>query len=344
MPDKFLLDRSKLCRTAAPRMRHPSQMRATPVRGVASPRNYTPKHQGIGFEALNLESEACFVPDSSFELLDAIVSEVIRRLPSTNTSATPDTHADRVLAISKTTGDVLAEKGFGLYIPTDTLGDALTKRNKPGEPPRHIFDCDTGALILLTVADSMSVAASMVEITLSSGNGHNYVRWPIDTGVAIDWDTNGRGACATPKNLPAPQGESMSRDQTMAYLLTVRAQVFERGKSFARASEDYRKGIKLFPERAGGYNNFAWMIATKEFQERSAMKQEGLEAAEHAVSINRTPNYLDTLACSYAFAGDFVKAAKYEDEASKKEPGNKVFQSRFEQFNASSPKDCTGAE
>ena len=306
--------------------------------GAPGPRQYQPIHRGIGFHALQLESEACFVPDSSFQLLDAIVSEAIKRMPKEGSEA------DRVLAVSAITGEVLAERGFGLFIPTETLGDALVERNKSGEPARHIFDCDTGALILLTVADTLSVPASLVEITLTSGSGHNYVRWAPRDGPAIEWDTNGRTVCTTPKNLPKPEGQSMTRDQTMAYLLTMRAQDWQRASKFDRAVQDFRSAVQLFPERAGAHNNFAWMIATKEFPGRDHMKEEALRAAEQAVGISRTSNYLDTLACAHAFAGDFVKAAKYEDEALQGSPGNDVIRKRLEQFRAATPRDCTGAE
>src|SRR5688572_13420121 len=47
--------------------------------GEAAPRNYTPKHRGIGFEVLDLESEACFVPDEMYRLLDHIVDVVVQK-------------------------------------------------------------------------------------------------------------------------------------------------------------------------------------------------------------------------------------------------------------------------
>src|ERR1700722_15365646 len=41
--------------------------------GPPGNRNYVPSHGGIGFDILRFESEACFVPDESFQLLDSIV-------------------------------------------------------------------------------------------------------------------------------------------------------------------------------------------------------------------------------------------------------------------------------
>ena len=94
------------------------------VCGPAEPRNYVPKFSGIGYEILNFESQACFVPDRSFQLLDEIVSKVIEKVKATN-AADQD---EKVLLISKTTSEALTELGFALWIPTANLSDALTLR------------------------------------------------------------------------------------------------------------------------------------------------------------------------------------------------------------------------
>src|ERR1700736_953358 len=43
---------------------------------AVSPRTYVPHHQGLGYDLLNQESEACFVPDQEYRLLDEIVDTV----------------------------------------------------------------------------------------------------------------------------------------------------------------------------------------------------------------------------------------------------------------------------
>jgi hypothetical protein len=42
---------------------------------TAVPRTYHPRHDGLGYEILRLESDACFVPDEFFQLLDQLVDE-----------------------------------------------------------------------------------------------------------------------------------------------------------------------------------------------------------------------------------------------------------------------------
>lgn len=151
-------------------------------------REYKPMHSGIGYEVLDIESEACFVPDASYRLLDTLVDESIRDLGFTGTNEARAT----AVQTSNTIASALARHNFGLYIPTDTLGDTLEYRNHLGESERHIADCDTSSLIYLTVADVLRKPASLVEITLPSGAGHNYVRWDLGAGSYLDWDTNGK--------------------------------------------------------------------------------------------------------------------------------------------------------
>jgi hypothetical protein len=311
---------------------------------VPTARNYTPIHRGIGFDILALESEACFVPDESLRLLDDVVAAVIKRVPKPDRPLDAKATIDHVLSISRATGDVLAEKGFGLSIPTETLGDALHFRNAVSEPSRHIFDCDTGSMILMTVADFYSLSASLVEITLSSGSGHNFVRWTVTDGTTVDWDVNGRGPCITPSNLPKFQGIAQTREQTTAYVLAIRASIWQSRNMFQHAVDDYRQSIKLSPGHPIAANNFAWMIATKEYPERVTFKEEALAAANKAVSIHRTSNHLDTLACVYAYVGDFARAGEIESEALAAAPSNAMYAARVQQFRSATPKDCNGAE
>jgi hypothetical protein len=340
-----------MCGTAyAPPFGEPAPRRTceTPV-----PRGYKPTHRGLGYDILNGESEACFVSDSSYRLLDEIVDRVTARLTDAQRSGQGISDEARAIAISQATGDILAELGFGLYIPTETLGDALVSRNPPGMPPRFIFDCDTGSMILLTVADHLQVPASLVEITLESGSQHNYVRWHLAQGRSIDWDTNGRGPCITPTNQPAFQGLSMSLVETMGYAATLRAPLWKSQKQYLRALSDYRNDARDRPGHPVAFNNFAWLVATTDFPQRESYKAEALQAATQAVSLQRRAgapkltrndlaNYLDTLACVYAYGGDYKTAGITESEAASISP-KPEFKQRQEMFAKTVPTDCTGA-
>lgn len=314
------------------------------VCGRPVPRNYTPKNTGMGFKALDIESEACFVPDNAYRLLDEIVDEVRSRVVSLSPPQNDDARIARALAISKATGDVLAERGFGLFIPTDTIGDALTAKSQPDETPRHTVDCDTSSLILLTAAEALNMKAALVEITLPGGAGHNFVRWEINAGRTIDWDTNGRAQCLIPPINPKFQGRSMSEDETVAYLLSVRAERHSKEGNILAGLQDYRTAMEKFPTHPTPVNNFIWAVATKRFPEREAYKNEAFGLVGALLDIDRSPNYLDTAACIAAYAGDFEKAAAYEAEALKGAPNNTEFSDRLAQFRAAQPRDCTGAD
>jgi tetratricopeptide (TPR) repeat protein len=213
----------------------------------------------------------------------------------------------------------------------------------PGEAPRRIEDCDTASMIVLSVAESVSLPGFLVEITLPSGSLHNYVRWQLNEKTVIDWDTNGRAQCTTPRDIPSFQGKAMSRAETMAYALILRAGIWKEQKRFLQAAEDYRIAMAGRPDHPVAYNLFAWLIATKEFAGRSKYTPEALEAANRAVALQRIPDYLDTLACAYAATGDFTQAARYEKEALEGAPSKEEFSVRLEQFRSDNPKDCTGA-
>ncbi|UJW73543.1 hypothetical protein [Rhizobium sp. SL42] len=249
---------------------------------------------------------------------------------------------DNVLMISRITGDVLAEKGFSLKIPTDTLASALFPQNGEHEDPLFSIDCDTSSLILLTVAENIGLNAALVEMRLGSGAGHNFVRWNLSDGESVDWDTNGRTQCSAPTDTPTYQGRSMSRDETLAYLTTIRAQDWDRRNETLRALSDYRLAIQLAQAHPVAFNNFVWIVATRDFPGREKLKIEALGYGDTLILIERSAGNLDTAACIAAYAGDFTKAASLEREAIRLAPDENVFEERLKYFTANQPRDCTG--
>jgi hypothetical protein len=304
-------------------------------------RNYVPRYSGLAYDILAIESDACFIPDEFYRLLDSIVSDVKSALNSLIVAFSAPITRDLARHISKTIGDVLATRNFALYIPTETIGDALEFRNKVGEPERHIMDCDTGSLIYLTLAENLRLPLSLVEITLPSGAGHNYVRWQLADGTVLDWDTNGRSECMTPANLAPFEGKSMSRDQVMGYVYGIRGDLRGRRRQYTHAIEDFRKSISLYPESPKSSNNLAWMVATKDFPERGNLGSEALAEAKRAVGIQRNANHLDTLACVFAALGDFSSAVVTATEAVRLN-AKPEFRERLERLKAK--QDCKGLE
>ncbi|HSE62961.1 MAG TPA: hypothetical protein VLG15_05050 [Thermoanaerobaculia bacterium] len=248
----------------------------------------------------------------------------------------------RVRRISETIGEVLESHAFGLLIPTDTLSDALATRGTTNDRIRHLFDCDTGSFIYLTVAENLGLRASLVDITLPSGSGHNYVRWEIGDET-MDWDVNGRYECTTPSSTTTWEGKTMTGAQTKGYSRALRAELFKRRRLYDRALVDYREAMRLYPESPLPQNNFAWLVATR-FPGHSRLRREALSAATRAVEIRPDATFLDTLACVWAALGDFERATRYSDRAIAKEPGNSDYLQRREGFRSIPPRSCAGAD
>lgn len=305
-------------------------------------RAYIHRHQGLGFDILDSESEACFVPDEEYQLLDTLIDQVEGQVHFDIHLQDEAKRLEQARTISKAVSDTMAQNGFGLYIPTDTLSDALLNRSTAGQPQRHIFDCDTGSFIFLTVSDSLKAPVSLVDITLPSGAGHNYVQWKLDDSHSMNWDMNGRAECLTPPNLPAHQGKPMSRQQTLGYALSLRAEMWSNQQIYDRAVADYRTAMKMYPEAPTSYNNFAWLIATKDLPNRNALKGEALTAALRSTSIDGSADNLDTLACVYALNSNMKKAIEVETQVLMKSPDNSDFKARLALFETSA--DCTGAK
>lgn len=238
---------------------------------------------------------------------------------------------------------VLVDAGFQLYIPTETLGDALANRQLDGDG-KHIADCDTGSLLYMSTAEVLGLPVSMVEIKLRSGSGHNYLRWLPPTGQTIDWDTNGRVQCTTPPNQPAWQGRTMSRVEVLGYTRGLRGLLQQKAGRNAEAATDYRVAAKMYPQSPWAPNNLAWLLATRAQFDDPAEASEAVDNALRAVSIETDANSLDTLGCAHARKGDFVSAIAAAKDAISLAPANEVFKQRLRSFEASPPKNCVGLE
>jgi len=70
------------------------------------------------------ESQACFVPDSAFELLDTLIEQGQQRYKAAQGGGTEPS----AIPFFQAMGEVLLKAGYQLYVPTETLGDALVAR------------------------------------------------------------------------------------------------------------------------------------------------------------------------------------------------------------------------
>ena len=94
------------------------------------------------------------------------------------------------------------------------------------------------------------------------------------------------------------------------------ALVFQKQKEYARAIHHYRLGLALEPSFIEGANNLAWLLATApDASLRDA--SEAIRWAEACASAtnHRDPGMLDSLAATYAEAGRFSEAVKWQTRA-----------------------------
>jgi hypothetical protein len=86
-------------------------------------RHYVPRHKGIGFEILDSESQACFVPDQEYRLLDDLIDSVPNRVKYDSTT----TSLAQAKTISEAISDALLENGFALFIDRESRGPQSRK-------------------------------------------------------------------------------------------------------------------------------------------------------------------------------------------------------------------------
>lgn len=311
---------------------------------TATKRQYHPRNTGIGFEALDLENEACPVPDDAYLLLDDIVDQVKDRVgPAPSDRAQMAAYVETV---SKATDVVLAERGFGQFSPTYSLGHALLRRSGLQEPPRYATDGNASTLILLTVAQALKLPASLVAVT-EYGTQRFFVRWR--TEPVVDWDMAIHSQCDTLDDHPdlghyaAYDGKPLTSDQVLHQLLVMRGGDWIRQSQFEKAAADYERATPLFPTHPTALNNYAWLVATRKLSDSTNRLETAVQYADRLLSIDRSPEYLDTAACVRASVGDFTQAAALEREALKTVPYDEILKARLQQFSEKPPRDCAGA-
>ena len=102
----------------------------------------------------------------------------------------------------------------------------------------------------------------------------------------------------------------------------------------------YRKSLQLKPNDLQTLNNLAWLLATCE-DDRVRDGDQAVTLAERAARLtdNENPLVLDTLAATYAEAGDFEKAARWQTKAIELSPSDRKDDGRakLELYRSGSP-------
>jgi tetratricopeptide (TPR) repeat protein len=153
--------------------------------------------------------------------------------------------------------------------------------------------------------------------------------------------------CATPTSNQLPfQGKPLTKRPLWSYETSLRGSLRERTGRYSEAVRDYQEAIAGWLERPGPYNGLAWVVATKPFPERQSLSDTAMAAALKASSARPDANIMDTLACMYAYRGDFANAIATEEKAIELAPQKILddLKRRVSKFKSSPAQDCSGEQ
>lgn len=147
----------------------------------------------------------------------------------------------------------------------------------------------------------------------------------------------------------ADYSQAIELAPTLAEAYSKRGMLLEQRGDHERAISDLNQAVLLQPEDATAYNNLAWLWATcPDARFRDGKKAVVSATRSCELSYWKEANNLDTLAASYAEAGDFEAAARCQkkaiDLAPKNEATLKSFQHRLELYGDREPyREAPGA-
>src|SRR5829696_3064008 len=114
------------------------------------------------------------------------------------------------------------------------------------------------------------------------------------------------------------------------------------GGNYARALAGYEEAARLTPHDAEAHNDRAWLLATcPDARYRDGKRAVGSATRACELTNWRKSALLDTLAAAYAEAGDFARAARWQQETLDRTPEDdsdrKGFLHRLELYKAGNP-------
>lgn len=186
--------------------------------------------------------------------------------------------------------------------------------------PFYVLDCDTASFLYLAIADALKLPVQLVEVP-----GHNFVRWSFPDGTHLNFET--MDGIERPDDYyltgyqvlqstikPGFFMSAMTHDDVMGYVRMLRGGGWGARADFVRAKRDYDAARNLRPGSPAPLNGESWVFGTCTPDTcRDGARAVGY--AQQAVALWRTGNYLDTLACAQASAGDYAGALVSEQAA-----------------------------
>ena len=121
--------------------------------------------------------------------------------------------------------------------------------------------------------------------------------------------------------------EQVQKDSNNMTLYENLAVFYQELGKYEEAMEAYNKALEIDPNRAVSLNNLAWLLVI-ELQDRLRDEALALDPAKKAVSLERSPVFLDTLSEVYYVVGFKEKAVATIKEAIALEKGDTQYYRR----------------
>lgn len=163
-----------------------------------------PLERTLAYRMLQRERSVRAVPDGAEPLLREVLADAMAAL---GPDPEPPATAEEFRAFAETVSAVLAAHNFVQPASVDdwpdTLGEAFApldradprvsaslSADRPArlghvkkDGPVYFVDCDIGAMLIISVAQSIGFDVAMVEVP-----GHNFLRWESPSGAGSGWD------------------------------------------------------------------------------------------------------------------------------------------------------------
>jgi len=310
----------------------------------AAPANYKPHYHTLAQRFLNDETDTGPVTPSEYFILDSLLDEAKASLKPSPNGLDPAAQDAFAIATMQTIDCILVRHGFvypgiGLVaLLSDGLDPTMFPQSyynallmsphnagrgsfivKRGLGPFYVVDCDVASYIYLAIGEMMHYPMKIVDMP-----GHNFIRWIRRDGTYIDFETMDgmetddahyvQGWGIDRRFLGKPgMLTTMTDGQLAAYHdFSISISMSWKNDILGDIAE-LKKSIAVDATLSDAANNLSWLYAAGPQSLRN-----GSEAVHYGLLANAIladGDTMDTLACAYGQAGDFVNAVKTEQGA-----------------------------
>jgi hypothetical protein len=209
--------------------------------------------------------------------------------------------------------------------------------------PFFYVDCDMAAALIISVAQMVGFDVSLVEVPR-----HNFVRWQGEGGIRANWDwtnwaslSDERYATSFGVHPAQAAAGTYLQSQTLAesrgYYLSL---IGRRARDPADRAKLTEEAAAAAPRNGTAAGNLAWMYATSPTSDRRQQQAAILHALAALSAMPNDAGRLETLACSYAAAGETALGVAVQEQAIRKAAESDADGYRFNRRNIGAGRRC----